>query len=98
MEQCYCHKTKKRSDEEQKKLINRLHRIEGQVRGVKLMIDNDAYCTDILMQVSAIKAALDSFNKELLAEHIKTCVVSDIKANKNETVDELLQTLQKLMK
>ena len=96
--QCCCHKTKLRSPEEHKSLINRLNRIEGQVRGVKRMIEEDAYCTDILIQVSAINAALNSFNKVLLAEHIRTCVAEDIKAGKDETIDELVVTLQKLMK
>ena len=96
--QCCCHKTKLRSPEEHKALINRLNRIEGQVRGVKRMIEEDAYCTDILIQVSAINAALNSFNKVLLAKHIRTCVAEDIKAGKDETIDELVVTLQKLMK
>ena len=95
---CCCHKTKIRSEEEHKSLINRLNRIEGQVRGVKRMIEEDAYCTDILVQVSAINAALNSFNKVLLAEHIRTCVAEDIKHGKDETIDELVATLQKLMK
>lgn len=93
-----CHKTKVRGDEEYKDLIVRLNRIEGQVRGVKNMVEQNAYCTDILVQVSAITAALNSFNKELLANHIKTCVADDIKNGKDETVDELLDTLKKLMK
>ncbi len=98
MTECnYC-KTKHRTDEELKKLVNRLNRIEGQVRGVRNMVENDAYCTDILIQVSAITAALNSFNKELLAEHIRTCVADDIKNGKEETIDELVVTLQKLMK
>ena len=97
MENC-CHKTKHRGDDEYKLLINRLNRIEGQVRGVKKMVENDAYCTDILTQVSAIQAALNAFNRELLAEHIRTCVANDIKNGKDETIDELVQTLQKLMK
>lgn len=95
---CCCHKTKKRSNEEQKALINRLSRIEGQIRGIKGMLENDAYCTDIITQVAAANAALNSFNKELLANHIKTCVIDDIKADKIDTVDDLLKTLQKLMK
>lgn len=95
---CRCHKTKKRSDEEHKLLINRLNRIEGQIRGIKGMVENDAYCTDIITQVAAATAALNSFNKQLLSEHIKTCVTDDIKAGKTETVDDLLNTLQKLMK
>ena len=93
-----CHKTKERSPEEYKLLINRLNRIEGQVRGIKRMVEEDAYCTDILVQVSAIHAALNSFNKVLLANHIRTCVAEDIRAGKDETIDELVTTLQKLMK
>lgn len=81
-----------------KSLINRLNRIEGQVRGVKRMLEEEKYCTDILVQVSAINAALNSFNRELLANHMRTCVVDDIRAGKDEVVDELLATLQKLMK
>ena len=96
---CCCnHKTKHRSEEEYKALINRLNRIEGQVRGIRKMVETDAYCTDILTQVSAIQAALNAFNRELLANHIRTCVMDDIKNGKDETVDELVQTLQKLMK
>lgn len=97
MENC-CHKTKKREDEEYKKLINRLNRIEGQIRGIKGMVEKDAYCTDILIQVSAVNSALNSFNKELLSNHIKTCVANDIRNGKDDTIDELVQTLQKLMK
>ncbi|MBQ9092330.1 MAG: metal-sensing transcriptional repressor [Anaerotignum sp.] len=96
---CCCnHKTKHRSEEEYKALLNRLSRIEGQVRGIRKMVETDAYCTDILTQVSAIQAALNAFNRELLANHIRTCVMDDIKNGKDETVDELVQTLQKLMK
>lgn len=96
---CCCpHKTKQRSEEEYKKMINRLNRIEGQVRGVKRMLEADAYCTDILIQVSAINAALNSFNKMLLSEHIRTCVAEDIRQGKDETIEELVVTLQKLMK
>ena len=95
--QC-CHKTKVRSEKEYKDLIHRLNRIEGQVRGIKRMVEEDYYCTDILVQVSAVNAALNSFNKVLLANHIRTCVAEDIKAGKEETVDELVLTLQKLMK
>ena len=95
---CCCHKTKHRSDEEYKALINRLSRIEGQVRGVRKMVENDAYCVDILTQVSAIQAALNGFNRELLANHIRTCVMDDIRNGNDEIVDELVQTLQKLMK
>ena len=95
---CHCHKKKERSEKEYKDMINRLNRIEGQVRGVKRMVEEDAYCPDILIQVSAINAALNSFNKELLARHIKTCVSEDIKDGKEEAVDELCELLKKLMK
>ncbi len=95
---CCSGKTKERSAEEHKKLINRLNRIEGQIRGIKGMVENSAYCTDILVQVSAVNAALNAFNKELLSEHIKSCVAEDIRNGKDETVDELVATLQKLMK
>ena len=98
MEQCCCHKTKHRSEEEYKTLINRLSRIEGQVRGVRKMVENDAYCVDILTQVSAIQAALNAFNRELLPNHIRTCVMDDIRNGNDAIVDELVQTLQKLMK
>lgn len=97
MENC-CHKTKERTEAEQKALLNRLSRIEGQIRGIKGMVDENAYCTDIIMQVSAVTAALNSFNKELLAAHIKTCVATDVKEGKTETVDELVETLKKLMR
>ena len=93
-----CHKTKERSEKEYKELIHRLNRIEGQVRGIKKMIENDAYCTDVLVQVSAVNAALNSFNKVLLANHIRTCVAEDIRQGNDETIDELVVTLQKLMK
>ena len=92
-----CRKTD-RSDELVKKLVNRLSRIEGQVRGVEGMLENDAYCTDILVQVSAISSALNSFNKVLLAEHLKTCVVDDIKAGREDTIEELTETLKKVMR
>ena len=95
---CCCQKTKERSEKEYKNLINRLNRIEGQIRGIKGMVERDAYCTDILVQVAAVNAALNSFNKVLLANHIKTCVTNDIKEGKEETVDELVNVLQKLMK
>lgn len=96
--QCCSHRTKERSDREYKDLIHRLNRVEGQVRGIKRMVEEDAYCTDILIQVSAVNAALNSFNKVLLANHIRTCVAEDIRAGKEETIDELVATLQKLMK
>ncbi|WP_295765039.1 metal-sensing transcriptional repressor [uncultured Oscillibacter sp.] len=98
METCECHKTKERSEEEYKRLINRLSRIEGQIRGIRGMVERSAYCPDILSQVAAANAALNAFSKELLSEHIRTCVTRDIREGKDETVDELLATLQKLMK
>jgi len=97
-DKCCSHKTKERSKEEYRSLMNRLKRIEGQVRGIQGMLEKDAYCTDILVQVAAVNAALNSFNRELLANHIRTCVTRDILAGKDETVEELLVTLQKLMK
>ena len=93
-----CKKTKERSEKEHKDLINRLSRIEGQIRGIKNMVENDAYCTDILVQVAAANAALNSFNKVLLANHIRSCVANDIREGKEETIDELVGVLQKLMK
>ena len=95
---CCCQKTKERSEEEYKCLIHRLNRIEGQIRGIRGMVEKIAYCTDILAQVAAANAALNAFSKELLAQHIHTCVVRDIREGKDETVDELVATLQKLMK
>lgn len=91
-------KTKERTQQEYKDLIHRLNRIEGQVRGIRGMVEKDAYCTDILVQVAAVNAALNSFNKVLLANHIKTCVTRDIRDGKEDTVDELVAVLQKLMR
>ena len=98
MESCNCRKTKDRSDEEYKRLINRLSRVEGQIRGIRGMVERSAYCPDILAQVAAANAALNAFGKELLAEHIRTCVARDIRTGKDETIDELVATLYKLMK
>ena len=98
MERDCCHKTKERSPEEYKSLVNRLSRIEGQIRGIRGMVEKSAYCIDILMQSAAAGAALNAFNKELLANHIRSCVASDIRAGRDETLDELVATLQKLMK
>jgi DNA-binding FrmR family transcriptional regulator len=95
---CCCKKHKKRDDKEYNDLMNRLSRIEGQVRGIKRMLEEDAYCPDILIQVSAINAALTSFNKVLLANHIRTCVTRDIREGKDETVEELIEVCQKVMK
>lgn len=95
---CCTDKKKQRGEQEYKDLLNRLRRIEGQVRGVGKMVEKDAYCVDILTQVSAITAALNSFNKVLLANHIRTCVAEDIRQGNDETIDELVSTLQKLMR
>lgn len=95
---CCCHKKKERTEKEYKDLIHRLNRIEGQIRGIKRMVEEDAYCPDILVQVTAANAALNSFNKVLLANHIRTCVADDIRNGKDEVIDELVKTLQKLMK
>ncbi len=89
---------KERSEKEHRDMVNRLSRIEGQIRGIKGMVEKNAYCTDILIQVAAVNAALNSFNRVLLADHIKTCVTRDILDGKEETVDELVDTLKKLMK
>ena len=97
-ETCCQHKTKKRDPEETKALVHRLNRIAGQIQGIKGMIERDAYCTDILVQSSAVTAAINAFNKELLASHIRTCVAQDIRDGKDETIDDLVKTLQKLMK
>ena len=95
---CCAEKRKHRSEEEKRALMNRLSRIEGQIRGIRGMLEKDAYCTDILVQASAVSAAVNAFNKELLASHIRTCVAEDIRAGKDEVIDELVNTLQKLMK
>ena len=87
-----------RSDEERKKLIHRLNRIEGQIRGIRGMIEKNAYCTDILIQSAAVNSAVNSFNKELIASHIRGCVARDIRDGKDDVIDELVLTLQKLMK
>ena len=96
---CQCsHKTKERSQKEYRDLMNRLKRIEGQVRGIQTMLENNAYCNDILMQSAAVNAAMNAFNRELLASHIRTCVVRDIRQGDDAIIDELVTTLQKLMK
>lgn len=95
---CPCRRTKHRTEEESRALINRLSRIEGQVRGIRGMVEQNAYCPDILTQVAAVTAALNAFNRELLAEHIRTCVTDDLHAGRDEAVDELVDTLYKLMK
>ncbi|MDO4361086.1 MAG: metal-sensing transcriptional repressor [Eubacteriales bacterium] len=95
---CCCQKKKQRTPEEYTKLINRLNRIEGQIRGIRGMVENDAYCPDILVQSAAVNAAVNAFNKELLASHIRTCVADDIRRGNDDVIDELVATLQKLMK
>lgn len=87
-----------RTPQEKKDLLNRLKRIEGQIRGIQKMVDQDEYCPDILIQVSSVTSALNGFNKSLLGTHIKGCVVNDIKHGDDQTIDELLDVLQKLMK
>ena len=96
--ECCCKKTKARSADEQKLLLNRLNRIEGQIRGIKGMVEHDAYCVDIVTQVAAVNAALASFNRELLAAHINTCVTNDIKDGNTEKTEELIALLGKIMK
>ena len=93
-----CCRTKERSEEEYKSLVHRLNRIEGQIRGIRGMLDKSAYCPDLLTQVAAVNAALNAFGRELLSSHIRTCVVEDVRAGKENAVDELLATLQKFMK
>ena len=95
---CCCRKTTKRSQDQKKALLNRLRRIEGQVRGIQTMLEQDAYCNDVLIQSAAVNAAMNAFNRELLASHIRGCVVRDIRAGQDQVIDELVETLQKLMK
>lgn len=93
-----CHRTRERTPEEYRSLVHRLNRIEGQVRGIRGMLEKDAYCPDILAQAAAANAALNAFSRELLAQHIRTCVTRDIREGKDETVDELMDTLRRLMR
>ncbi len=93
-----CNKTTERSEEERKKLIHRLNRIEGQIRGIRGMVERDAYCPDILVQSAAVSAAVNAFNKDLIARHLRGCVARDLRAGKDEVIDELAATLQKLMR
>ena len=94
----HCARHKERSPGEYRRLMNRLSRIEGQIRGIRGMVENGAYCPDILVQSAAVNAAVNAFNKELLASHIRSCVAQDIREGKDEVIDELVVTLQKLMK
>ena len=98
MDSCCSGLKKVRSEKELKSLLNRLSRIEGQIRGIRRMVETDAYCIDIITQVSAANSALNSFSKMLLSEHIRTCVADDVRKGKEEKLDELVKTLQKLMK
>ena len=93
-----CHRTKKRSAEEVTALVHRLNRIEGQVRGLRRMVEENAYCPDILTQTAAAQAALQAFGQQLLEAHIRTCVATDLAAGQTETIDELMDTLRKFMK
>ena len=95
---CHCERHKHRSEEEVAALQRRLSRIEGQVRGIRGMVERDAYCTDILTQISAVQSALSAVSRELLASHIRTCVVEDIRKGDTEVVDDLVATIQKMMK
>jgi len=96
-DKCEC-RIKQRNDDEKKLLINRLSRIEGQIRGIKTMVETNVYCIDILNQVAAASAAMNSFSKELLSDHIKSCVVNDVAAGNSDKIEELLKMLPKLMK
>lgn len=95
---CCAQRTKHRTEEERTRLIHRLNRIEGQVRGIRSMVEKDAYCTDVVVQTMAVSKALDAFARELLAQHIRTCVVDDIRDGRDAAVDDLIATIQKLMK
>lgn len=95
---CACTRTKERSEEEKRALIHRLNRIEGQIRGIRAMVEKDAYCPDILTQAAAVSAAVHGFSSALLSEHIRTCVAEDIRRGGDEAIDELLVTLRRLMK
>ncbi len=93
-----CEKKTERTEEQKKKLLNRLNRIEGQVRGVKKLLESDAECNDVLMQTAAISAAVGAFNREVLRAHLRSCVIRDIREGRDEVADELMQTLERLMR
>ena len=96
---CCCGgKKTERSEEQKKKLLNRLSRLEGQVRGVRKMIENDAYCNDVLIQTAAISAAVNAFSREVLRSHLHTCVIRDSREGKDEVADELMETLERMMR
>ena len=98
MDNCHCHDSKQRTPEEYKRLIHRLNRIEGQIRGIRGMLEGSAYCVDILTQAAAANSALNAFCRELLSDHIRTCVADDLRSGNDEKMEELVSTLQKLMK
>ena len=93
-----CEKQTERSEEQKKKLLNRLSRLEGQVRGVRKMVENDAYCNDVLVQTAAISAAVNAFSREVLRSHLKSCVIRDIREGRDEVADELMETLERMMR
>ena len=95
---CCRERRRVRDEDERRDLMNRLKRIEGQVRGLQRMLEEDAYCPEILTQASAVNSALNSFSRVLLTNHLRTCVSEDIRAGREDTVDELMTVLQKLMK
>ena len=95
---CHCGKKTVRDEEIKKALIQRLNRIEGQIRGIRGMIENDAYCNDVLIQSAAASSAIHAFNRDLIGEHLRGCVARDIREGNEEVIDELVATLQKLMK
>ena len=98
MECCENKRKKERGAEEYRSLVNRLNRIEGQVRGVRGMVESSAYCADILLQVSAISSALSAFSRELLESHIRTCVADGIRNGEGEKLDELCELLKRFIK
>ncbi len=93
-----CGRTTVRTEEQKRKLLNRLNRIEGQVRGIKKMIETDAYCNDVLIQAAAVASAMDAFNREVLRAHLHSCVIRDIRDGRDEVADELMETLERLMR
>jgi len=95
---CCCVRKKERSEEEKRALINRLNRMEGQISGIRAMVERDIYCPEILTQASAVSAAINGFARALLAEHIRTCVAEDVRQVNDESLDELLDTMKKWMK
>ena len=95
--ECECCRTKMRDESEKKALLNRLSRIEGQIRGISRMIDEDAYCIDVITQINAVSGALSSLTKIILEDHIRTCVATDVREGRTEKLDELTETLRKLM-